>query len=200
MPGGGCRITAVIDRGAHGVEVHLDGRRWRTVPVECAAAARLAEGVELDRERARSLARALRARRGIDVALRALRHADHSRASLERRLAERGVTEEARVSAVAVLERAGLVDDARVAAGRAESLARRGLGDAAIRDDLGRRGFDELAIAAAVAELPPEAERAAAIVSARGGSVRTARLLCARGFDEDVVEAAIAAREDSGIG
>ena len=42
----------------------------------------------------------------------------------------------------------------------------------------------------AVADLPPERERAARVVSRRGRSAATARYLARRGFDADAVELA----------
>jgi regulatory protein len=185
-------VTAVRDRGGRGVEVELDGSAWRVVPLSCAVAARLAVGVPLDRERAVTLNRSLREHRALTIAARTLRHADHSRATLEQRLAGRGVDEGARGAVLARLERAGAVDDRRLAGSRAAALARRGLGDAAIRDDLERRGIDPVLVEEALAGVEPEAIRARELVRERGATPRTARLLTARGFGEDAVGDAIA--------
>lgn len=193
-------VTAVRDRGARGVEVHLDGARWRVVPVECAVEARLAIGAQLDRERARDLNRALRRRRALGVAVRALHHADHSQASLEARLVQRGVARPEREAALARLQAAGLVDDRRLAVARADLLARRGHSDAGIRHDLERRGVAEAAIVPAIGALAPESDRARAIVAERGASVRTARLLAARGFPLDTIEPLVAGGEGEGLG
>jgi len=93
-----------------------------------------------------------------DVALRALRAADRSRAELDARLERKGIGEAERRRTLDDLERLGYVDDARTATLRAERLAERGYGDAYIRADLEQRGLpaDE-----ALAELDPEHERAA---------------------------------------
>ena len=93
-----------------------------------------------------------------DVALRALRAADRSRAELDARLERRGFGEDERSQALDDLERLGYLDDGRTALLRAERLAERGYGDAYIRADLERRGLptDE-----ALAALGPESERAA---------------------------------------
>ena len=72
------------------------------------------------------------------------------------------------------LERAGLVDDARVAATRAESLAERGFGDAAIRYDLEREGIAGDLIEEALGGLEPEPERARALMERRGDGGRRA--------------------------
>jgi regulatory protein len=193
-------VTAVRDRGTRGVEVELDGTSWRTVPLDCAVEARLAIGVRVDRERARDLNRALRRRKALVAAARALRYADHSRASLDARLAERGFDDPIRAAALGHLQDAGLIDDGRVACARAAALAERGVGNAAIAADLERRGFTAEAAAAALKLLEPEPQRAARVVAARGRSVRTARLLASRGFDEDVVESAIAGGAVDGLG
>jgi SOS response regulatory protein OraA/RecX len=92
-----------------------------------------------------------------EVALRALRAADRSRAELDARLERRGIGAAERRRALDGLERLGYLDDARTAALRAERLAARGYGDAYIRADLERRG---LPAGDAVAGLAPEAERA----------------------------------------
>lgn len=179
-------VTAVRDRGRR-VAIELDGAHWRVVPLDCAVAAQIRPGVTLNRERAVILNRALRAHAATVVASRALRHADHTRATLEHRLAARGIAEPERRDVVARLECAGLVDDERLARERGATLARRGLGNAGIHADLERRGIASTTIAAVLASLAPESERAAAVVAIRGRSSSTARLLASRGFDEDAV-------------
>jgi regulatory protein len=93
-----------------------------------------------------------------DVALRALRAADRSRAELDERLERRGFDDEARRAALDRLEGLGYVDDERTATLRAERLAERGYGDAYIRADLEHRG---LPTEHALALLEPERERVA---------------------------------------
>jgi regulatory protein len=127
-----------------------------------------------------------------EAAVRALRAADRSAAELAERLERRGVGEAERAQALERLERLGYVDDARVARGRAEGLARRGSGDALIRDDLERRGIAAELVEDALAALEPERERAARIVAQRGPGARTARYLASRGFGEEAVAALVA--------
>jgi regulatory protein len=184
-------VTALHPRGSH-VTVDLDGTQWRTLPLEAVAVAGLASGVELDRERARMLARALRRARAERVALRALARRDHSRASLEASLERAGIAGQDRRAVMERATRARLVDDARFAETRATLLAARGNGDALILDDLARRGVSEELAAAAVAGLEPEQARAIRVVAERGASVRTIRYLAARGFAADVVEHVVA--------
>lgn len=93
-----------------------------------------------------------------EVALRALRAADRSRAELDERLERRGFDDDERRQALDELERLGYIDDERTASLRAERLAERGYGDAYIRADLEHRG---LSADAAIAALEPESDRAA---------------------------------------
>jgi len=108
-----------------------------------------------------------------DVALRALRAADRSRAELDTRLERRGFDAEERRHALDELERLGYLDDERTAALRAERLAGRGYGDAYVRADLESRG---LPAEAAIAALAPESERASRFAE------RGAAWLARRGF------------------
>jgi SOS response regulatory protein OraA/RecX len=127
----------------------------------------------------------------LDLAVRALRARDRSAQELDDRLARAGVSAAERVETLATLERLGYVDDARVAAARAEALAARGYGDAAIRADLERRGVGEEPREAALAALAPEAERARDLARREGATSRTARRLAAKGFSPETVEAAV---------
>jgi len=90
------------------------------------------------------------------------------------------------------LGQTGLLDDGRFAQERARVLAERGKGDAAIRFELERAGVGSADIEDALASIEPERERAAGLVSRRGSSPATARLLAGRGFDEEVVAALVA--------
>ena len=184
-------VTALRERPRGRVEVELDGEPWRVVPADAVVRAALHVGRSLDRETARTLGRELRRTRALDVAARALRYRDHSRRSLEERLARRNVRPDASDAALTALERAGLVDDARVASSRAETLAERGYGDAAIRFDLERQGLAGELVESAVAQLVPERDRAWRLVERRGADPKTARWLAGRGFDAASVEDAI---------
>lgn len=185
-------VTAVRPARPGRAVVHLDGEPWRTLPVEALLRARIGEGDELDRERLRVLRREVRRLEAVDAASVALRSRDRSAAEIVERLAAKGVAPGERERALGTLVRAGLVDDARFACGRAAALVARGAGDAFIRDDLESRGVGDDEIVAALAGLDPEPDRAAGLVARRGTGVKTARYLAARGFAEDVVEAAVA--------
>jgi regulatory protein len=186
-------VTALRDVGHGRVRVELDGEPWRVLPVDALARAGIAEGLELDRPRLRTLAGELRRTRALGLSIRALGHRDLSERQLRERLGRAGIAPAGAEEAVALLRRAALVDDARLASARAQALAERGLGDAAIRSDLERQGVPSAELEAALARLEPERERAARVVSARGSGPATARYLARRGFDEDAVEAAAGA-------
>jgi regulatory protein len=130
-----------------------------------------------------------------DQAVRALRHADRSRAELDARLERRGIAAAEREEALERLERLGYLGDGRVARTRAEQLAARGSGDALIRHDLERRGIAADEIEAALAALEPERDRAARVVAQRGAGARTARYLASRGFAAEAI-AELVATED----
>ncbi len=128
----------------------------------------------------------------VEAALRALRARDRSVAELDERLSARGAGPAERRDVLELLERVGYVDDRRFADTRAAALAARGSGDALIRDDLERRGVAAETIDAALVGLEPELVRAERVVARRGHSVKTARHLAARGFDEDAIASAVA--------
>jgi regulatory protein len=180
-------VTELRELRGGRVAVSLDGAAWRTLPGDAVVRAGLLVGVRLDRSKARELARELRRSRALAVAARTLSRRDHSRRELELRLSVTGVPEEGRADVLATLERAGVVDDERFARSRAAQLADRGRGDAAIRWDLERRGLAVEQVERALAELEPEAARAARIVAKRGSGRATAALLARHGFCEEVV-------------
>jgi len=181
-------ITALRERSRGRVEVDLDGRSWRLVPSDAVVRTGLTVGRALDRETARALARELRRSRALAVALRALRYGEYSRSRLETRLQGRGAPATARKDALETLERAGLVDDARVAYGRAQVLAGRGFGDAAIRFSLGQEGLAAELVDEALAALDPEPARARRLLGERGETVKTVRWLASKGFDPGTLE------------
>ncbi|HLY93750.1 MAG TPA: RecX family transcriptional regulator [Gaiellaceae bacterium] len=189
MPAQNARtVTALRELPRGKVDVELDGGPWRRMPVDAVVGAGLMVGRTLDRETARTLARELRRSGALARATRALAARDRSRSALDERLAAAGVAAEPRREALETLERAGLVDDARFAAGRAAALAERGHGDASIRFDLERQGLSDELVADALAALEPERERARRLAERRGRGPKTARWLAARGFEPDTVE------------
>lgn len=192
-------VTALrAERGS--VAVELDGSPWRTVPVAAAAEARLTVGCDLDRARARALGRALRRDRARSAAVRAVARREHSRASLEARLERAGVRPRERDETLAAAERAGLVDDARVAEARARHLAARGAGNLLVLADLERQGVDDALARAAVDALDPEALRVSRVVASRGATARTLRHLAAKGFSEEALEGLVADLESGALG
>jgi SOS response regulatory protein OraA/RecX len=162
-------------------------------------AAGLAVGVALDRPRARRLRTELQRADALRAGLTALRYADHTTATLDRRLTTRGVTPAQRESAIETLSRAGLVDDARFAERRAAALAARGAGDELIRADLESRGVPADLRRAATALLEPEEDRARRIVATEGRSAKVLRRLAAKGFSQDVLESLVADGADTEV-
>jgi SOS response regulatory protein OraA/RecX len=186
-------VTALRGDKRGRVAVELDGAPWRVLPVDVVVRAALSEGRTLDRPALRELRRELRRAEALQVAGRALRHRDLSRRRLAERLDQAAVAPAAAVESLAALEGAGLVDDCRVADGRAQSLAARGYGDAAIRHRLLAEGLADDVVSEALSALDPEAERARPLIDRRGTGPRTARYLAGRGFGEEAVEAALGA-------
>jgi regulatory protein len=183
-------VTALRPDRRGRVAVELDGTPWRVFPVDVVVRAGLVQGRTLDRAAVRLVRRELRRAEALQLAGRALRYRDLSRRRLADRL-EGAVPPATAAESLATLERAGLVDDRRVARGRAGSLADRGYGDEAIRHRLLAEGLEEALIAEAVAELEPEPGRARPLIERRGPGPRTARYLASRGFGEEAVEAAL---------
>lgn len=186
-------VTRLRDDRRGRVAVELDGAPWRTLPVDVVARAGLAEGRSLDRPALRLLRQELRRAEALAVAGRALRRQDLSERAIAERLARASVAPAAVEESLAVLSRAGLVDDARFARTRADNLAERGYGDAAIRHDLERQGVAREVIEEAVKSLAAESDRARRLVERRGPGPSTARYLASKGFGEEALEAAVGA-------
>jgi SOS response regulatory protein OraA/RecX len=134
------------------------------------------------------LAREVRRARALTAATRSLAASDRSARALEQRLARAGHSAAAREDAIASLARAGALDDARLAENRAETLARRGYGDAAIRADLRRRLIAPEAAADAVADLEPEAVRLRRVLENESVTPALLRRLAGRGFSRDSLD------------
>jgi SOS response regulatory protein OraA/RecX len=130
----------------------------------------------------------VRRAKALAAATRSLAASDRSQQALEQHLALAGHPAAARVDAIAALDRAGLIDDARVAESRAEVLARRGYGDAAIRSDLRRRLIPTEAAADAVAALEPERDRVRLLLEGQSVTPALLRRLAGRGFSRDTLD------------
>jgi SOS response regulatory protein OraA/RecX len=183
-------VTGLRERRGRRVAVEVDGQPWRELPVEAVVRSGLTVGLVLDRPALRVLRRELRRAEALGLAGRALRARDLSERALSERLEGR-VAPAVREEALKTLARVGALDDRRVAQNRARALAERGYGDAAIRHDLLRKGFEPDEIEEALASLEPETQRVEAILVRRGRGPSTARYLAARGFGEDAVESAL---------
>ena len=184
------RVTALRRASRRRILVEVDGEPWRTFLESVVVATRLVPGQELDRARLVALVRERRRAEAVGLATRALRHRDLSEQRLAERLERAGVAEAVRGDALDRLTGAGLVDDERFTVSRAQTLAARGLGDAAIRDALEREQLAGERIETALRALEPERERASRIAARRGATAATARYLARRGFADDAVESA----------
>ena len=185
------RVTALRPARPGHVLVELDGERWRTIPLDVAARSGLVLGLELDRERLRTLRRELRRSEAVAAGARVLARRDHSEQAVRDALERKGIREPDREEALTTLRRHGALDDERFAHARAAALAGRGLGDAAIAFRLRRYGIEQELIEPALAALEPERDRAVRLVARRGATATTARWLAARGFAPESIEAAI---------
>jgi SOS response regulatory protein OraA/RecX len=181
-------VTGLREQKHGRVVVELDGRQWRVLPVEAVVRTGLAVGLPLDRVRARQLAREIRRARALSQATRTLAASARSRGELEQRLARSGHVGAAREDAIESLGRAGLIDDARLAESRAEVLARRGYGDAAIRADLRRRRIADETSAHAIAALEPELTRVGRLLVGKEITPSLLRRLAGRGFSRETLE------------
>jgi SOS response regulatory protein OraA/RecX len=86
------------------------------------------------------------------------------------------------------LKASGLVDDAKLASGRAESLAKRGWGNSAIAARLAAEGFGDQEAREAIEALEPEIQRVAPFVADIPDRRKAWALLVRRGFAHDSVE------------
>jgi SOS response regulatory protein OraA/RecX len=184
----GLIVTALRERKRNRVAVELDGRPWRVLPTDAVVRAGLTVGRPLDRSTARELAREVRRAKALAAATRSLAASDRSQRALEQRLARAGHSAAAREDAIASLARAGAIDDARLAESRAELLAGRGYGDAAIRADLRRRQIGPDVAAGAVATLEPELERLRRALENESVTPALLRRLARRGFSRDTLD------------
>ena len=123
----------------------------------------------------------------LEQAAAALARRDRSAAALVAYLEERGVHGDEAAEAVERLRAAGYVDDRRLAAIRAETLAGRGYGDLAIRADLELHRVETEQIDEAVGGLVAERVRAETLASRDGRTPQIARRLVAKGFAADTV-------------
>ena len=129
----------------------------------------------------------------LEQAAAALARRDRSAAALAAYLEERGVGGEEAAEAVERLRTAGYLDDRRLATLRADTLAGRGYGDAAIQADLERHRIESELIDQAMGELPAESVRAETLAGRDGRTAQTARRLVAKGFAADTVAEAMRA-------
>jgi SOS response regulatory protein OraA/RecX len=190
-------LTAVRRSRPGRVALEVDGRPWRVVPDDVVVSCGLRAGIELERPLLRDLRRALRRSEALEAAVRTVSRRDLSAGRLRQRLDARGIAAPEAEAAVETLSSAGVVDDERLALARARSIADRGWGDAAIAARLEREGLPSGPVTQAIAELPTERERAAALISGEPDRRAAWRLLGRRGFAPDTVEDVLGVLDDT---
>jgi SOS response regulatory protein OraA/RecX len=181
-------ITGLREISSSDVLVELDGALWRKLPLLAVVRAGLSVGKRLEREDLRLLRRELRRAEALTKATRMLARRPLPRALLEDRLQRKGVAAAALEEAVEALEQAQYLNDHTYALGRAQSLAERGYGDAAVRHILEQEGVASELIEQAVTSLEPELERAQALLTDAGDRRRMLRRLATRGFTAETLE------------
>ena len=127
-PGSADRHRATRATAADAWRSRSTARRGASFPPTSSSARELFEGRTLDRAALRVVRRELRRAEALAVAGRALRSRDLSRRRLAERLEQRAVPPAVAAESLATLERAGLVDDARVAQSAGGRAGRAGLG------------------------------------------------------------------------
>ena len=181
------RLTALRRVRPGSVALEVDGSPWRVVPDEVVVKTGLARGALLERPLLRRFRAELRRAEALRMAGRQIARGDVPRQRLEDRLLSRGVRPADAAAAADTLERAGAVDDERLARARASNLAERGWGNAAIIARLMEAGLSAEATQGAVAELASEPVRAARLVVDLPVH-KAVGVLARRGFDPELVE------------
>jgi SOS response regulatory protein OraA/RecX len=190
-------LTAVRRSRPGRVALEVDGRPWRVVPDDVVVSCGLRAGIELERPLLRDLRRALRRSEALEAAVRTVSRRDMSTRRLQQRLGARGIASPEAAAAVKALSSAGVVDDQRLAEARARGIADRGWGDEAIAARLEQEGLPPEAVTRAIAELPTEHERAAALVADEADRRAAWRLLGRRGFAPETVEDVLGVLDDA---
>jgi SOS response regulatory protein OraA/RecX len=129
----------------------------------------------------------------LELVVRALRRRGLSERAVRERLRDAGATPALEDETIATVVRLGYLDDHRLACDRANRLAARGYGNAAVDARLANDGIDTAARQAALSALEPEGARARRVVASerRRNPSQLAAFLARRGFEHDAIEAAL---------
>ncbi len=183
-------VTRLQPAGPARVRVEVDGERWRTLPATLVDDLGLSAGSELTRPVLRALRRRLRRGDAAAYAERILGASDTSTRNLAAALERRGVAPADRDALLGALSGSGLLSDARASRARAQALAQRGYGNAAIELKLEGEGYEPTEAREAIEELDDELARAKELLARKKPDPRqSARFLGQRGFDLDICEA-----------
>lgn len=203
-------ITALKADSRHSsrIQVDLDGRRWRAIPV--AAAAGLSVGMTLDPAAQQRIEDQSSEATALERVGRLLVARPRSEAEVRQRLERAGYPPETTQRVLERLRRSGDVDDGAFARVWVENrMAFRPRGAAMLRSELRRKGVAPTAIDSALAEVDePEAAWAAAQrVAQRWPNLETSArrqkryaYLQRRGFDHDTIRLVLRRLDAAGEG
>lgn len=144
-------------RRAGRVSLQLDGEHWCGASLEAVAELGLRVGMRIDADQRAALERALEGRRAFEAALRMLAARGRTACELTQRLQRKGFEADQAEAAIERCAGLGLIDDAAVLRGRAESLRARGAGERRGRIELERLGAERELLEQVLHEVwPPE--------------------------------------------
>ena len=135
----------------------------------------LARGMDIDEDTRREVERAAGAARARASAARMVGRRALSKEELQRKLIQKGASEEDASDAAGWLEDIGAIDDAGYAAMLVRHYGERGYGPGRVREELRRRGIDRELWEEALQELPEPAEAIAAFLRRKAGDLSDRR-------------------------
>lgn len=158
-------------------------------------------GRELDNDGVESLRAASRRALARERAIELISRRQLSRAELEKKLIDKGESEEDAAYCAAWLEERGLIDDARYAAAVARHYAAKGYGAGRLRAELTRRGIARELWDEAIDAAPPNEEKLDRLIAARLRDAndrdevrRLSQSLSRRGYSWDEIRDALERR------
>lgn len=177
-----------------------DGSEIRTT-LAVVTDTRIYSGRELDNDGVESLRAASRRALARERAIELISRRQLSRAELEKKLIDKGESEEDAAYCAAWLEERGLIDDARYAAAVARHYAAKGYGAGRLRAELSRRGIARELWDEAIDAAPPNEEKLDRLIAARLRDAndrdevrRLSQSLSRRGYSWDEIRDALERR------
>lgn len=177
-----------------------DGSEIRTT-LAVVTDTRIYSGRELDNDGVESLRAASRRALARERAIELISRRQLSRAELEKKLIDKGESEEDAAYCAAWLEERGLIDDARYAAAVARHYAAKCYGAGRLRAELSRRGIARELWDEAIDAAPPNEEKLDRLIAARLRDAndrdevrRLSQSLSRRGYSWDEIRDALERR------